>query len=97
MEGRVIVLNDQKNMVELYLAPSRRDPDGTVWHKCLMDMQFVDDRVGWAVGSAQIVRTTNACRTWSNCFDESMAQLAFAPKKLSAPTRDSSWVIDTIG
>ena len=84
-------------MVELYLAPLRRDLEGTVWHKCLTAMQFVDDRLGWAVGSAQIVRTTNAGRTWSNLFDESMAQLAFAPKKLSAPTRESCWVIDTIG
>jgi len=84
-------------MVELYLAPLRRDLEGTVWHKCLTAMQFVDDRLGWAVGSAQIVRTTNAGRTWSNFFDESMAQLAFAPKKLSAPTRDTCWVIDTIG
>jgi photosystem II stability/assembly factor-like uncharacterized protein len=84
-------------MVEVYLAPSRRDSEGTVWHKCLTAMQFVDDRVGWAVGSAQIVRTTNGGRTWNNLFDESMAQLAFAPKKLSAPTRDICWVIDTIG
>lgn len=84
-------------MVELYLAPSRRDPEGTVWHKCLTAMQFVDDRVGWAVGSGQIVRTTNGGRTWSNLFDVSMAQLAFAPKKLSAPTSDRCWVIDTIG
>lgn len=60
-------------------------------------MQFVDDRVGWAAGSGQIVRTTNGGKTWSNLFDVSMAQLAFAPKKLSAPTRDACWVIDTIG
>ena len=84
-------------MVELYLAPLRRDLDGTVWYKCLTDMQFVDDRVGWAVGSAQIVRTTNAGRTWRNLFDQSMHQLAFAPRKLSAPTRNTCWVIDTIG
>lgn len=84
-------------MVELYLAPSRRDPDGTVWHTCLAAMQFVNDRAGWAVGSGQIVRTTNGGRTWSNLFDVSMAQLAFAPKKLSAPTSDTCWVIDPIG
>ena len=84
-------------MVEPYLAPSRRDPDGTVWHKCLTAMQFVDARVGWAVGSAQILRTTSAGRTWRNLFDESMDWLTFAPKKLSAPTRDTCWVIDTIG
>lgn len=84
-------------MVELYLAPSRRDPEGTVWHKCLAAMQFVDDRVGWAVGSAQIVRTANGGGTWCNLFDESMTHLAFAPKRLSAPTRDICWVIDIIG
>ena len=84
-------------MVELYLAPSRVDAEHTVWHKCLTAMQFVDNRVGWAVGAAQIVRTTNSGRTWSNLFDESMVQLAFAPKKLSAPTRDICWVIDSIG
>ena len=84
-------------MGELYLAPSRRNHEGTVWHKCLTAMQFADDRVGWAIGSGQIVRTTNAGRTWTNLFDESMAQLAFAPKKLSVPTRDTCWIIDTIG
>src|SRR5215213_4594797 len=84
-------------MNELYLAPSRRDPEGTVWYKCLTAMQFVDDRVGWAVGSTQLVRTTDAGRTWSNLFHQSTVQLAFAPKKLSAPTRETCWVIDTVG
>src|SRR5689334_11672300 len=84
-------------MRELYRVPSRIDQRSTVWYRCLTAMQFTDDRVGWAVGSAQIIRTTDSGRRWTNVFDENMLELAFAPKKLSAPTQNLCWTIDTVG
>lgn len=86
-----------KSFRQLYRAPARTDPDGTEWYKCLSDIIFTSRRAGWAVGSGQILSTTNAGKSWTNHYASSMASASFTPHRLSAPTQDCCWIIDTVG
>jgi photosystem II stability/assembly factor-like uncharacterized protein len=60
-------------------------------------MDFITARVGWAVGSGQIVSTRDGGETWKNQYAEYMADAFFAPHRVSILTQDSCWVIDTVG
>lgn len=86
-----------KTFRELYRAPHRTDRDGIVWYECLSDMHFASPRVGWAVGSGQILCSGDGGKTWNNQYTDFMASSFFAPHRVSMPSQNSCWVIDTVG
>jgi photosystem II stability/assembly factor-like uncharacterized protein len=51
----------------IYKAPARLE--GTkIWYRCLIRSFFVSEEVGWAIGSAQVLRTENGGKSWQNFY-----------------------------
>jgi len=77
----------------LYEVPSRTDEDNNIWYKTLSDMHFVNSRVGWVVGSGQILRTQNGGGTWANQYINYASQGYLDPNRVFAINPKTCWII----
>jgi photosystem II stability/assembly factor-like uncharacterized protein len=77
----------------VYEVPSRTDEDNTVWYRCLSDMHFVNSRVGWVVGSGQVLRTQDGGGTWANQYRNYASQGHLNPNRVFAINPKTCWII----
>lgn len=76
----------------VYQALSRDDGEGRTWYQSLSDMHFADLRVGWAVGSRQILYTENGGKEWVNQFEEYQDYSYINPHRVFAVSPKECWI-----
>jgi len=78
---------------EIYEVPRRVDEEGHVWYRCLSDMDFATAKVGWAVGSTQILHTRDGGKTWLNQFKENEGCHFLNPHRVFAVSQNLCWIV----
>jgi len=76
----------------VYEVPHRIDEGGEVWRRCLSHMHFANSRVGWAVGSAQVLYTQNGGRTWVNQYGNHSDYTYLDPNRVFAVSPRMGWI-----
>ncbi len=79
-------------LIEVYQVPRRVDEEGRLWYRCLHDMHFATAKVGWAVGSTQILHTRDGGRIWVNQFKENKGCYFLNPHRVFAVTPKVCWI-----
>lgn len=77
----------------VYEVPSRTDEDNRIWYKCLSDMHFVNSKVGWVVGSGQVLHTQDGGKTWANQYRNYASQGYLNPNRVFAINPKTCWII----
>lgn len=75
----------------VYEVPHTVD-EGGIWYRCLDDMRFATSRVGWAVGSTQILCTQDGGKTWINQYKDYIDQTYLSPNRVYAISAKICWI-----
>lgn len=81
------------NVKLIYEVPRRVDEEGRVWYRCLSDVNFATAKVGWAVGSTQILHTRNGGKTWVNQFKTDEGCDYLNPHRVFALSSKVCWIV----
>ena len=77
---------------QVYEVPRRVDEVGEIWYRCLSNMDFATPKVGWAIGSTQILHTRDGGKTWTNQFKENKGCHFLNPHRVFAVTSKVCWI-----
>ena len=80
----------------VYEAPRRMDNE-RIWYHHLSAMHFATPRIGWAVGTRQLLHTTDDGRSWINQFKESHPCCYASDTRIFAVSAKVCWTMSTLG
>lgn len=81
------------NLERVYAVPREFDEQARTWYSSLYDTHFATTKVGWAVGSAQILHTRDGGKTWLNQYSNLAAFRSFSPRRVFAVNAKTGWII----
>src|SRR5713101_8464421 len=63
----------------------------------LGSMRFINSRLGWAVGSGQILKTINGGRTWTSHYTRRFSSESIGPEIPSPVDASQCWLLGHTG
>jgi len=75
----------------------RRVPNGGAGDHPLLDVQFIDDRKGWAAGPSTVIRSEDGGETWEPIVYRMSARGALSPRAIHFTDSNRGWLVSQLG